>query len=158
MIRAMNQEHDIIESPVSADEISQLETIEALFFAYRDFVSDPDRILSEYGFGRAHHRVLYFVNRQPGMTVAELLDILQITKQSLARVLRQLIESGYIQQNEGEKDRRKRLLFPTPEGRKLILALSQPQSNRIANAVQGLSEDERHTLVSFLTEMANPRN
>lgn len=157
MIGSMSTDKDIIVDPVSSSEISQLETIEALFFAYRDFVSDPDRILSDYGFGRAHHRVLYFVNRQPGMTVAELLDILKITKQSLARVLRQLIESGYIQQNEGEKDRRKRLLFPTSQGRKLILALSQPQSKRIENVVQGFSEDERHVLVSFLNEMTNPR-
>lgn len=153
----MTENKDIITDPVSSNEISQLATIEALFFAYRDFVSDPDRILSDYGFGRAHHRVLYFVNRQPGMTVAELLEILKITKQSLARVLRQLIESGYILQNEGEKDRRKRLLFPTMKGRQLILALSQPQSQRINEAVKDLSEAEREILVSFLNKMTDPR-
>ena len=74
--------------------------IELLFFAYRDFVGDPDRILAEYGFGRAHHRVLHFVDRYPGLTIAELLDILRITKQSLNRVLKDLIEQGYIEQTK----------------------------------------------------------
>lgn len=154
----MEPKKDIIIDPVTETEIEELKTIEALFFAYRDFVSDPDRILFEYGFGRAHHRVLYFVNRQPGMTVAELLEILKITKQSLARVLRQLIDSEYILQSEGETDRRKRLLFPTQTGRQLILALSEPQSTRIANAAQDLTDQEKEALVSFLTKMTEPRN
>src|SRR5437868_1201359 len=89
--------------------------IELLFFAYRDFVGDPDDVLAKLGFGRAHHRVLHFVNRNPGMKVAELLDILKITKQSLARVLRQLIQEGYILQREGAKDRRQRLFYVTPK-------------------------------------------
>jgi hypothetical protein len=75
--------------------------IELFFFAYRDFTSDPDQILSDYGFGRAHHRVLHFVNRRPGLTVAELLDVLKITKQSLARVLKQLIDTDHIVQLQG---------------------------------------------------------
>src|SRR5678815_3609205 len=75
--------------------------IELLFFAYRDFVSDPDEVLEKLGFGRAHHRVLHFVNRNPAMKVAKLLDILKITKQSLGRVLKQLIDEGYIVQKEG---------------------------------------------------------
>ena len=87
--------------------------IELFFFAYRDFVSDPDRILAEYGFGRAHHRVLHFVDRQPGLTIAELLDILRITKQSLNRVLKELIEKGFIESRTGTADRRQRLLFTT---------------------------------------------
>jgi DNA-binding MarR family transcriptional regulator len=70
--------------------------IELLFFAYRDFVGDPDEVLAKLGFGRAHHRVLHFVNRNPGMKVAELLDVLRITKQSLGRVLKQLIDEGYV--------------------------------------------------------------
>ena len=72
--------------------------IELLFFAYRDFVGDPDEVLAKLGFGRAHHRVLHFVNRNPGMKVAELLDVLKITKQSLGRVLKQLIDEGYMVQ------------------------------------------------------------
>ena len=75
--------------------------IELLFFAYRDFVGDPDEVLAKLGFGRAHHRVLHFVNRNPGMKVADLLDILKITKQSLGRVLKQLVDQGYVVQKEG---------------------------------------------------------
>ena len=127
--------------------------IELLFFAYRDFVGDPDRILADYGFGRAHHRVLHFVQRRPGLTIAELLDILQITKQSLARVLKQLIEMGYIRQMAGAKDRRERRLYPTLAGRELALALSEPQSRRITDAMRKLSPDGRSAVVSFLREM-----
>ena len=87
--------------------------IELLFFAYRDFIGDPDDVLAKLGFGRAHHRVLHFVNRNPGMKVAELLDILKITKQSLGRVLKQLIDQGYVVQKEGANDRRQRLLYVT---------------------------------------------
>jgi DNA-binding MarR family transcriptional regulator len=85
-----------IRTAVTADEGIDFSIIELMYFAYRDFTSDPDQILAEYGFGRAHHRVLHFVNRLPGLTVAELLDVLKITKQSLARVLKQLIDAGYI--------------------------------------------------------------
>ena len=84
--------------------------IELLFFAYRDFVGDPDEVLAKLGFGRAHHRVLHFVNRNPGMKVADLLEILKITKQSLGRVLKQLVDQGYVVQKEGAQDRRQRLL------------------------------------------------
>ncbi len=93
--------------------------IELLFFAYRDFVGDPDRILAQYGFGRAHHRVLHFVDRYPGLTIAELLEILRITKQSLNRVLKDLIGQDYIIQKTGTSDRRQRLLFCTSAGRAL---------------------------------------
>jgi DNA-binding MarR family transcriptional regulator len=90
------------------------DVIELLFFAYRDFIGDPDDVLAKFGFGRAHHRVLHFVNRNPGMKVAELLDLLKITKQSLGRVLKQLIDQGYVIQKEGANDRRQRLLYVTP--------------------------------------------
>src|SRR5215831_8251999 len=90
--------------------------IELLFFAYRDFVSDPDEVLAKLGFGRAHHRVLHFVNRNPGIKVADLLDILKITKQSLGRVLKQLIDEGYVVQREGAQDRRQRLLHVSSAG------------------------------------------
>ena len=75
--------------------------IELLFFAYRDFVGDADDVLAKLGFGRAHHRVLHFVNRNPGMKVADLLEVLKITKQSLGRVLKQLVDQGYVVQKEG---------------------------------------------------------
>ena len=108
--------------------------IELLFFAYRDFVGDPDEVLSKLAFGRAHHRVLHFVNRNPGMKVADLLDILNITKQSLGRVLKQLVDQGFVIQKEGAQDRRQRLLFATQKGEALSLKLAQLQTVRINRA------------------------
>ncbi|MHA1523195.1 MAG: MarR family winged helix-turn-helix transcriptional regulator [Alphaproteobacteria bacterium] len=126
-----------------------LEVIELLFFAYRDFISDPDKQLTEYGFGRAHHRVLHFLNRNPGIRVADLLDILKITKQSLGRVLRHLIEEGFVYQVEGSTDRRQRLLHLTDNGRALAFALSAPQVARIkaALAQSGPQADQRFRTV-----------
>jgi DNA-binding MarR family transcriptional regulator len=128
--------------------------IEALFFAYRDFTSDPDRILDEIGFGRAHHRVLHFVNRYPGMRVADLLEILQITKQSLARVLRELVHEGYIEQYPAEADRRARLLFVTPNGRALARRLATPQLARMRKALAALDAEGRAAVMQFLAEMS----
>src|SRR5206468_4589211 len=109
--------------------------IELLFFAYRDFVGDPDDVLAKLGFGRAHHRVLHFVNRNPGMKVADLLDILRITKQSLGRVLKQLVDEGYVVQKEGERDRRQRLLFVTDKGEALAMKLARLQTARFTRAL-----------------------
>jgi len=108
--------------------------IELLFFAYRDFTKGPDKMLADYGFGRAHHRVIYFVGRHPGMTVSNLLKILQITKQSLSRVLKQLVEEGFVSQTPGKKDRRQRLLNLTTKGQELERKLSEEQRERIARA------------------------
>lgn len=108
--------------------------VELLFFAYRDFTAEPDAILARYGFGRAHHRVIHFVGRHPHMTVGELLAILRITKQSLSRVLGQLVRQNFILQQPGPHDRRQRLLELTPKGRDLERQLSEPQRSRIANA------------------------
>lgn len=153
---------DISSAPNRADAVSRsspeesgLDIIELLFFAYRDFVSDPDAILAQYGFGRAHHRVLHFVDRNPGLTVADLLDILKITKQSLGRVLKQLIDSGHIEQRPGEADRRQRLLFTTGKGRSLATRLCEPQSHRIRAALQQLEPDARQTIAKFLFAMIN---
>ena len=107
--------------------------IELLFFAYRDFTAEPDTILAKYGFGRAHHRVIHFVGRHPQMTVGELLGILRITKQSLSRVLGQLVRQEFIIQRPGA-DRRQRLLDLTAKGRELERQLSEPQRARIALA------------------------
>src|SRR5437764_13068313 len=93
---------------LSEEEVRQ--GIELLFFAYRDFTAEPDAILMRYGFGRAHHRVVHFVGRHPQMTVSELLGILRITKQSLSRVLGQLVRQEFIVQRPGSQDRRQRLL------------------------------------------------
>jgi DNA-binding MarR family transcriptional regulator len=117
---------------VAEEEVRQ--GIELLFFAYRDFTAEPDAILARYGFGRAHHRVIHFVGRHPQMTVGELLAILRITKQSLSRVLGQLVRQNFILQQPGPHDRRQRLLELTPKGRDLERQLSEPQRTRIANA------------------------
>jgi DNA-binding MarR family transcriptional regulator len=129
------------------------EIIELLFFAYRDFISDPDAILEKRGFGRAHHRVVHFVDREPGMTVADLLDTLKITKQSLARVLKQLIDSGYIHQVAGPEDRRQRKLYTTREGKAFAHALAEPQSRRIAAALAKTGPDARDMVKRFLSGM-----
>jgi DNA-binding MarR family transcriptional regulator len=120
-------------------EPREIPFIELLFFAYRDFISDPDAVLIDYGFGRAHHRVIHFVNRHPGIRVADLLDILKITKQSLGRVLKQLLDLGFIEQRPGPQDRRQRLLYPTDAGRALAHRLSDPQIRRIGRALDALS-------------------
>ena len=109
--------------------------IELLFFAYREFVGDPDEVLADLGFGRAHHRVLHFVNRNPGIKVAELLELLRITKQSLGRVLRELIQQGYVVQKAGETDRRQRLLLVTHKGEALAMRLARLQTERILRAL-----------------------
>jgi DNA-binding MarR family transcriptional regulator len=127
--------------------------IELLFFAYRDFVGDPDDVLLNFGFGRAHHRVLHFVNRHPGMKVAELLNVLKITKQSLGRVLKQLIEQGYVVQKEGENDRRQRLLSVTPKGKALALRLAGLQTARIARALAELGPGAHEAARRFLIAM-----
>jgi DNA-binding MarR family transcriptional regulator len=108
--------------------------IELLFFAYRDFTAEPDAMLEQYGFGRAHHRVIYFVGRHPSLSVSELLGILRITKQSLGRVLGQLLEQGFVTQRQGERDRRQRLLELTEKGIELERRLSENQRQRIARA------------------------
>ena len=123
------------------------------FFAYRDFVRDADALLDTQGFGRAHHRVIYFVNLRPGMTVADLLDILRINKQSLARVLRQLVDNGYVAQRHGETDRRQRLLYPTEKGRQFFEVLSATQARRIEAAFATLPEDTREAVRTFFIEM-----
>ena len=130
--------------------------IELFFFAYRDFVGDADRLLAAYGFGRAHHRVLHFVDRRPGLTVAELLDLLQITKQSLNRVLRQLVEQGFVESRVGDADRRQRLLLTTASGRALALELAGLQTRRLRQAL-GPEPDEAAAAASrFLQAMRDP--
>lgn len=121
-------------SPHLLHEENVRQGIELLFFAYRDFTAEPDAILAKYGFGRAHHRVIHFVGRHPQMTVSELLGILRITKQSLSRVLGQLVRQEFIFQRPGSEDRRQRLLELTPNGRELERQLSAPQRTRIADA------------------------
>jgi len=108
--------------------------IEAMFFAYRGFTADPDRILADMAYGRAHHRAVHFINRAPGTTVNNLLNILGVTKQSLNRVLRTLIEDGLVESRVGQNDKRERHLFLTPEGEALEQKLSDAQRARMRMA------------------------
>jgi len=128
------------------------------FFAYRDFTGDADALLERQGFGRAHHRVLFFLNLRPGMPVADLLDILKITKQSLARVLRQLIDNGYVEQKTGHSDRRQRLLFATDKGRQFFGTLSSSQASRIDAAIAALPPDSGRIVRRFLVGMVDPED
>src|SRR5215510_11122587 len=127
--------------------------IELLFFAYRDFVGDADHELEAFGFGRAHHRVLHFVHRYPGLKVADLLDVLRITKQSLGRVLKQLLDEGYIVQKTGNNDRRQRLLYATPKGEALVGKLAGLQTDRINRAVADIGPAGTETVRQFLRAM-----
>ena len=140
----------------AADGPPRFDLIELLFFAYRDFVGDADRLLEAYGFGRAHHRVLHFVSRRPGLTVAELLDILRITKQSLNRVMKELLDGGFVATRTGATDRRQRLLYPTQEGRDLAARLARMQSERFRRALNELPAGARGQALSFLFAMVDP--
>lgn len=142
--------------------------VELMFFAYRDMIADADRVLETRGYGRAHHRCLHFVWRRPGMSVSELLDTLKVTKQSLNRVLRQLVEDGLIDQAVGPTDRRQRLLTATPEGEALVRSLSEAQNARMrrvfmeagAEAVQGfktvladmIDEESRESVLALVND------
>jgi DNA-binding MarR family transcriptional regulator len=145
-----NAAQDILAEPPAYD------LIELFFFAYRDFVSDPDRILDEYGFGRAHHRVLHFVDRNPGLTIAELLDILRITKQSLNRVLKELLDKDFIESRMGTSDRRQRLLFATAKGHDLAIKLARLQTRRILRALAELDPEGKEAVSRYLLRLIDP--
>jgi DNA-binding MarR family transcriptional regulator len=121
-------------NPLFLREEELRQAMELLFYAYRDFTSEPDVILGKIGFGRAHHRVIYFIGRNPAITVSELLSILRITKQSLSRVLGELVRQGFVAQRPGARDRRQRLLELTEKGIELERQLSETQRQRIARA------------------------
>ena len=143
-------------NPLFLREEELRQGIELLFFAYRDFTAEPDALLAEYGFGRAHHRVIYFVGRNPLMTVSDLLDILRITKQSLGRVLKELVDQGFIESRAGSVDRRQRLLYPSAKGRKLALDLARLQGQRFTRALGELPPDARGHAAAFLLAMIDP--
>ena len=139
-------------NPLFLREAELRQAMELLFFAYRDFTAEPDKILERYGFGRAHHRVIYFVGRFPAITVSELLAILGITKQSLSRVLGQLIREGFVAQSQGTEDRRQRLLSLTDKGWALERELSEDQRARVARAYR---EAGAEAVEGFRTVLAN---
>ncbi|WP_224816568.1 MarR family winged helix-turn-helix transcriptional regulator [Hasllibacter sp. MH4015] len=130
--------------------------IEAMFFAYRGFTADPDRILSEKGYGRAHHRAVHFINRTPGTTVNNLLSILGVTKQSLNRVLRTLVEDGLVEARVGTRDKRERHLFLTDDGAALEQALSEAQRNRMRAAFRNAGPEAVAGFRAVLEEMMDP--
>ena len=134
------------------------QTIELLFFAYRDFTAEPDEILSRYDFGRAHHRVIYFVGRNPGIAVSQLLDILQITKQSLARVLRQLVDEGFIEQRPDQKDGRRRLLYLLDKGSEIEILLTTRQAERISTAFDQAGDNVAGVFKDVLRGIINEKD
>lgn len=115
--------------------------IEAMYFAYRAFTADPDLILEEIGYGRAHHRALHFIGRDPGLTVTALLDVLGVTKQSLNRVLRTLIDDALVESRVGRRDRRERLLLLTDKGAALERRLTEAQRLRMKAAYRTAGPD-----------------
>lgn len=134
-------QHKLPQSNLYLREEELRRGIELLYFAYRDFTRDPDEILATSSFGRAHHRVLYFVGRNPGTTVSGLLKLLRITKQSLSRVLGQLVDEGYILQKTGQEDRRQRLLHLTEKGEAFEKQLFATQRQRVAEAYKKAGPD-----------------
>lgn len=152
--REATQPLDTLETMKGSDGVALRETIELLFFAYRQFTAEADVLLSRYGFGRAHHRVLYFVGRRPGITVSELLELLRITKQSLARVLGQLMDGGFVVQRTDPSDRRRRRLFLTPEAEALEQALTERQAAHLSAAFTEAGEGASRTFRAVLHAMA----
>jgi len=148
-------------NPLFLREEELRQAMELLFFAYRDFTKVPDEILADYGFGRAHHRVIYFVGRHPRITVSELLGILRITKQSLSRVLGQLVREGFVTQTPGRDDRRQRMLELTDKGRQLERELTENQRQLIAAAYREAGaeavEGFRRVMLGMIDERDRPR-
>jgi DNA-binding MarR family transcriptional regulator len=142
-------------APLPATDPGLLTLIELLFFAYRDFTRDADAILAKLSLGRAHHRVLHFVDRHPGLRIADLLEILKITKQSLAPVLKQLIDEGWIEQQTGIEDRRVRRLRATAKGANLARRLDQVQARRVAAALAAGAPGREGAVHRFLFAMIN---
>ena len=149
-------------TPISGEQLLFLtdeqlrQGIELMFFAYRGFTADPDRMLEDYGYGRAHHRALHFINRHPGLTVNDLLDILGVTKQSLNRVLRQLVKDGLVDSRVGQQDRRQRNLHLTSEGAALERKLSEAQRSRMRKAYMDAGAEAVHGFRSVLEKMIDP--
>ena len=132
--------------------------IEAMFFAYRGFTADPDRILESHAYGRAHHRAIHFINRSPGTTINNLLSILGVTKQSLNRVLRTLIEDGLVESRVGRNDKRERHLFLTAAGQALERELSEAQRSRMRAAYRAAGPDAVAGFRQVLEAMMDPEH
>ncbi|MEM0909109.1 MAG: MarR family transcriptional regulator [Pseudomonadota bacterium] len=141
--------------PEAADADLAFDLIERMFFGYRDFVGVADDALTQTGYGRAHHRVLHFVDRHPGLTVGELLSILKVTKQGLSRVLKTLVDDGLIKAEPGVEDRREKRLSTTSEGHDLARHLVRLQTMRIDAALAAAGPEHRATIAAFLAGLVN---
>lgn len=143
-------------APLREEDLRQ--GIELLFYAYRDFTDEPDAILEQYALGRAHHRVIYFVGRNPGISVTELLDILRITKQSLSRVLGKLVEDGFINQRPDPADRRRKQLTLSDKGKTLEHDLTATQLARFARAYREAGDEAVEGFRRVLTRIIDPED
>lgn len=148
-------------NPLFLRDADLREALELLFFGYRDFTAEADAILEDYGFGRAHHRVIYFVGANSGLSVSDLLAILKVTKQSLSRVLGQLVEEGFVEQRTDPADRRRRLLYLTEKGRTLEARLTERQNALIAKAYRRAGADAvagfRTVMLGIINEIDRQR-
>ena len=148
-------------NPMLLHEEDLRQGIELLFYGYRDFTGEADQELSALGLGRAHHRAIYFIGRNPGLTVSQLLAILKITKQSLSRVLQELMTKGYVHQQPGQTDRRQRRLTLTDAGQALERKLTEAQRQRISRAYRMAGPDAvegfRRVLLGLVDEEDRPR-
>ena len=144
-------------TPLFLDEKEIRKIIELMFFSYRDFTSGPDKILEKIKFGRAHHRVIYFVGKRDNLTIKELLSILQITKQSLSRVLNQLVNEKYILLSIGEDKRTKKLIL-SKKGQELEKKLSDIQVSNIFNVIKKFDEVDINGFKKILYKMIKTDN
>ena len=144
-------------TPIFLSEKEIRKLMELLFFSYRDFTSGPDKVLEKIEFGRAHHRIIYFVGKKEGITIKDLLSILQITKQSLSRVLSQLVQEKFVIVSTGIDKRTKRLSL-TEKGEKLENELSTIQINKIKKVINNFSEDNINGFKKILFEMIESNN
>ena len=153
----MNDGVDQLRTSLQGYEEEDLrQAIELLFFAYRDFTGEADAVLANFGFGRAHHRAIYFIARNPGISVSDLLSILKITKQSLSRVLTQLIKENYVRHQTDTEDRRRRLLELSQKGEDLERQLTARQCSRIIGAFEAAGVDSISGFRSILRGMIDP--
>ena len=144
-------------TPLFLNEIEIRKILELMFFSYRDFTSGPDKVLEKINFGRAHHRVIYFVGKKKNLTIKELLTILQITKQSLSRVLNQLVKEKYIILSIGEDKRTKKLTLSN-KGAELEKQLSEIQINKIYNVIKNFDEQDINSFKKVLYQMIEKHN
>ena len=144
-------------TPFFLNDLEIRKIIELFFFSYREFTHGPDEILDKINFGRAHHRVIYFVGKKQEITIRDLLKILQIRKQSLSRVLNQLVMEKYILVSQGEDKRTKNLCL-TQKGIKLEEKLSKIQITKIKNIIKDIDEAEINAFKKILYSIIDTKN